>query len=205
MTPPYLLSHDFAHIKLTSSPPDQTSCFSELQVPTRSALNRSCSEEPSQPGPEELNRSFLETQSLGLVAIPDPASSPGTGAQVTRSKRRVVLARQVTTSSSSSPPDRMIPPKDPEFGTNTESSPEPPTQPDGRPLSLAYMSVGSDEGSTMEVYFSAPENSKEEEEGEVHRRRNICVRRRERFARGAHSGRRQAGERFSTENKHRGD
>ncbi|XP_037549013.1 beta/gamma crystallin domain-containing protein 1 [Nematolebias whitei] len=108
----HLLSHDSAHIKLTISPPDRTSCFSELQVPTRA-----------------------------------------------------VLARQVTTSSSSSPSDRMIPPKDPEFGTNTESSPEPPTQPDDRPLSLTYASVGSDEGSMMEVYFSALEDSKEEEEG----------------------------------------
>uniref|UniRef100_A0A3Q3GR62 Uncharacterized LOC108250174 n=2 Tax=Kryptolebias marmoratus TaxID=37003 RepID=A0A3Q3GR62_KRYMA len=154
-----------ADTKLTSSPPDQTSCSPELQIHSISALNQSRLEEPIQPCSEELNQSHyqLEAQSKSLIALPVPGLSPGTEAQVTRSKRRAILVRQVITGSLT-PADRMISLKDTEVKTKTDSFSEPLGQTDGndRPLSPAYLSVGSDEGSMMEVYFSAQEDNGED-------------------------------------------
>ncbi|XP_038124568.1 uncharacterized protein LOC119772287 [Cyprinodon tularosa] len=105
------------------------------------------------------------SHSRGLV--PDPVASPvsgrslGTGSRVSCSKRRVVLVRQ-SFAADSSPA---------ELGMNfqemiSQSFCEPPGWTDGsdRTLSPAYLSLGSDEGSATEVYYSAPEEEEEEEE-----------------------------------------
>ncbi|XP_036000710.1 LOW QUALITY PROTEIN: beta/gamma crystallin domain-containing protein 2 [Fundulus heteroclitus] len=101
--------------------------------------------------------------SAGLV--PDSAASrvsgasPGTGSRVSCSKRRAVLLRRSFPAESSPRDHRM---NGQEGETQTQSSPEPP-EPD-RALSPAYLSLGSDEGST---YFSAQEDEPESGEEEM--------------------------------------
>nr|XP_019959301.1 PREDICTED: uncharacterized protein LOC109639985 [Paralichthys olivaceus] len=127
-------------------------------------------------------------RSVPVVQNPPPpvseyASSHGAESRVTDSKQRVILVKELVTeevsadSGCASPVlDRMsaikslnqeiyqeITIETPEFSYAASGSG--PTEGSEGPLSPAYLSVGSDDGSVMEVYYSAEENN-EEESGE---------------------------------------
>lgn len=99
-------------------------------------------------------------------------TSHGIDAQVTDSKRRVILVKELVTDDtnvypgcSSSVPDKMNLVKDleVEFETTDEfSALSGPTVRNDRLLSPAYLSVGSDDESTKEIYYSAEEDNAEE-------------------------------------------
>ena len=110
--------------------------------------------------------------------VSDYAASHGAETQVTGSQQRVILVKELVTEEASansgcvSPvPDKMsalesleIQIETPEF-LYAASGSGPPEWSEG-PLSPAYLSVGSDDGSAMEVYYSAEENNEEESEEE---------------------------------------
>ncbi|CAB1434389.1 unnamed protein product [Pleuronectes platessa] len=110
--------------------------------------------------------------------VSDYAASPGAGTQVTASKQRVILVKELVTEEASadsacvSPvPDKMNALESLEIQIDTtEFLYAALVQGRGEgsegPLSPAYLSVGSDDGSVMEVYYSAEENNQEEEEEE---------------------------------------
>lgn len=99
-------------------------------------------------------------------------TSHGIDAQVTDSKRRVILVKELVTDDtnvypgcSSSVPDKMNLVKDLEVEfemTDEFSALSGPTVRNDRLLSPAYLSVGSDDESTKEIYYSAEEDNAEE-------------------------------------------
>ncbi|XP_047238753.1 beta/gamma crystallin domain-containing protein 1-like [Girardinichthys multiradiatus] len=153
-----LQSHDPAagffssgEINPTCAPSAQTSSSSRIQVPY-----------------SELTASH--SHSRGLVpdsaASPVSGTSPGTDSRVSCAKRRVILVRQSLTPVSS-PPDHRMNTQEVETQMENFFVPTGPTDGSDRALSPAYLSVGSDEGSTMEVYFSAQEDNTESGEEEM--------------------------------------
>ncbi|XP_062266255.1 uncharacterized protein LOC133972707 [Platichthys flesus] len=106
----------------------------------------------------------------------DSAASPGAETRVTASKQRVILVKELVTEEASahsacvSPvPDKMSALESLEIQIDTTeflyaASGAGPREGSEGPLSPAYLSVGSDDGSVMEVYYSAEENNQEEEE-----------------------------------------
>ncbi|MEQ2294822.1 hypothetical protein AMECASPLE_007748 [Ameca splendens] len=153
-----LQSHDPAtgffssgEINPTCAPSAQTSSSSRIQVPY-----------------SELTASH--SHSRGLVpdsaASPVSGTSPGTDSRVSCTKRRVILVRQSLTPVSS-PPDHRMNTQEVETQMENFFVPTGPTDGSDRALSPAYLSVGSDEGSTMEVYFSAQEDNTESGEEEM--------------------------------------
>ncbi|XP_047461743.1 uncharacterized protein crybg2 isoform X2 [Mugil cephalus] len=103
-------------------------------------------------------------------------TSQETDAQVTGSKRRVILVKELVSDeasadpgSSSPVPDKMSTAKGLVIKTEAvEVFPEPPRQTAecDRALSPAYLSVGSDDGSAMELYYSAEEDNSAQESGD---------------------------------------
>ncbi|MEQ2167750.1 hypothetical protein GOODEAATRI_007224 [Goodea atripinnis] len=153
-----LQSHDPAagffssgEINPTCAPSAQTSSSSRIQVPY-----------------SELTASHSHSRGL----VPDSAASPvsgtppGTDSRVSCTKRRVILVRQSLTPVSS-PPDHRMNTQEVETQMENFFVPTGPTDGSDRALSPAYLSVGSDEGSTMEVYFSAQEDNTESGEEEM--------------------------------------
>lgn len=123
-------------------------------------------------------------------SIPDCVTSQGTDTQVTDSKRRVILVKELVTDEGSadsgcpSPvPDKMsAKAKNLELNIETTESFYTASAGSGQtdgPLSPAYLSVGSDDGSAMEIYYSAEEDNAEESEEEemytVDEREEVCV------------------------------
>ncbi|KAM4725682.1 uncharacterized protein crybg2 [Anableps anableps] len=100
-----------------------------------------------------------ETKPAGVTQVPTPSPvsgpPPGTDSRASGSKRPVVPVRRSLAAHSSLPGRGMN-------VQETQDSSEPPGS--DRALSPAYLSVGSDDGSTVDVYFSAPEENTESEE-----------------------------------------
>lgn len=114
---------------------------------------------------QETVRSVPEFQN-SAPPVSDYVTSHGADTQVTDSKRRVILVKELVTDEAStnpgcpSPvPDKMSTVRDLEIKTETPSG-----QMDGYEglLSPAYLSVGSDDGSAMEIYYSAEEDNSDQ-------------------------------------------
>ncbi|KAI3358749.1 hypothetical protein L3Q82_015158, partial [Scortum barcoo] len=116
-------------------------------------------------------------RSVAVVQNPAPpvsdcVTSQGTDTRVTDSKRRVILVKELVRGEASadtgrpSPvPENMSAAKGLELKLETtESFSAASGQMDGfgGPLSPTYLSVGSDDGSTMEIYYSAEEDNTDE-------------------------------------------
>uniref|UniRef100_A0A3Q1HME3 Beta/gamma crystallin 'Greek key' domain-containing protein n=1 Tax=Anabas testudineus TaxID=64144 RepID=A0A3Q1HME3_ANATE len=114
---------------------------------------------------QESVRSVPELQNAA-APVSGYVTSQGADTQVTDSKRRVILVKELVTDEAStnlshcpSPvPDKMSSLRDLEVKIET------PGQMDGHEgfLSPAYLSVGSDDGSAMEIYYSAEEDNSEQ-------------------------------------------
>ncbi|XP_028255833.1 beta/gamma crystallin domain-containing protein 1 [Parambassis ranga] len=89
-------------------------------------------------------------------------TSQGMDAQVTEPKRRVILVKELVTDEASAAAGCTFAEKALEIKIDCFSGP--PGQMEGceGPLSPAYLSVGSDDGSVMEIYYSAEEDNGEE-------------------------------------------
>ncbi|CAI5691183.1 unnamed protein product [Oreochromis niloticus] len=101
--------------------------------------------------------------------ISDYETSHGIDAQVTDSKRRVILVKELVTDEtnvypgcSSSVIDKMNLVKDLKGEIEMTDGFSGPTVRNDRLLSPAYLSVGSDDDSTKEIYYSAEEDNAEE-------------------------------------------
>ncbi|XP_058474843.1 uncharacterized protein LOC131447238 [Solea solea] len=123
--------------------------------------------------------------------IPDYAASHGTDTQVTDTKQRAILVKELVTDGAST--DSVCPSPALEKMSAVKSLEliieEPETfyaapgsvlsEESEGPLSPTYLSVGSDDGSAMEVYYSAEEdNTDESGEEEIHaveEREDVCV------------------------------
>ncbi|XP_069555677.1 uncharacterized protein crybg2 [Brachyistius frenatus] len=101
---------------------------------------------------------------------PPPASdwvaSRGTDTQVTGSKRRVILLKELVTDEEgaaagcpSAEPDKMSAVKELELNIQTESLSDSFGQTDDGPQSPVYLSMGSDDGIAVEIYYSAEEDN----------------------------------------------
>ncbi|KAM7373437.1 hypothetical protein PAMP_008287 [Pampus punctatissimus] len=118
-------------------------------------------------------------------------TSQGTDAQVTDSIRREIIVKELVTNGTSADsgslapvPDKMTAVKGLNMKIDTtekEDCSVPARLMEGYevPCSPAYLSVGSDDGSTMEFYYSAEEDNVEESGGEemytVDKREETCV------------------------------
>ncbi|XP_070403426.1 beta/gamma crystallin domain-containing protein 2 [Nothobranchius furzeri] len=157
---PRLLSHDSA---------TGFSCSGAVELTGSSLDQTSGSPQPEQRPPQTQQRSDRVPDTERIGSRSEPACS-GAGAsleaeaQVSQSKHRVVFVKQLVPDVSSSPAGEMTSLDLQERLSGTETSPEPPGLKEGstRPLSPAYLSVGSDEGSQVEVYFSAQEDDAED-------------------------------------------
>lgn len=98
--------------------------------------------------------------------VSDYVTSHGADTQVTNSKRRVILVKELVVDEASANrgcpypvPDKMSTVRDLEIKTESPSG-----HVDGYEglLSPAYLSVGSDDGSAMEIYYSAEEDNSEQ-------------------------------------------
>lgn len=114
---------------------------------------------------QETVTSFPEVQNCA-PPVSDYVTSQGADAQVTDSKRRVILIKKLVTDETSTNPGcpspvlhKMSTVKGLEIKIETPSG-----QMDGYEglLSPAYLSVGSDDGSAIEIYYSAEEGNSEE-------------------------------------------
>ncbi|KAG8005353.1 hypothetical protein GBF38_011369, partial [Nibea albiflora] len=113
--------------------------------------------------------------------VSDCVTSRGTDAQVTDTTRRVILVKELVTDEANSDPGcpSLVPEKMSAL-TSLEIETVAPGQTDGYdgPLSPTYLSVGSDDGSAMEIYYSAEEDnimSGDEEMYTVCEREEICA------------------------------
>ncbi|XP_035537809.1 uncharacterized protein LOC118343163 [Morone saxatilis] len=103
--------------------------------------------------------------------VSDYVTSPGTDTPVTDSIRRVILVKELVTDETSTDPgcpslvpEKMSAAKGLEIKIEaTKSFSAPSGQTDGYdgPLSPTYLSVGSDDSSAMEIYYSAEEENAE--------------------------------------------
>ena len=110
--------------------------------------------------------------------VSDCAASHGAETRVTDSRQRVILVKELVTEEASadsgcvSPvPDKMSAVESLEIQIDTTeflygASGAGPREGSEGPLSPAFLSVGSDDGSVLEVYYSAEENNEEEESEE---------------------------------------
>ncbi|XP_026156027.1 uncharacterized protein crybg2 [Mastacembelus armatus] len=101
--------------------------------------------------------------------VSDYVRSHGMDTQVTDSKLRAVVIKELVTDETSSDPgclspalDKMSTVKGLEIKVKTENFSAPSGQRDEGLLSPVYLSVGSDDGSTTETYYSAEEDNAEE-------------------------------------------
>ncbi|XP_041810738.1 uncharacterized protein LOC121619243 isoform X2 [Chelmon rostratus] len=136
-----------------------------------------------------LNRDSVRSAPVVQNSAPpvsDYVTSQGTDTQVTASIQRVILVKEIVTDEASANTGRASPA--PEKMSATEAheilrieTAAPPGQTDGHDglLSPTYLSVGSDDGSAMEIYYSAEEDNAEESGDEemctVDEREDICV------------------------------
>lgn len=118
-------------------------------------------------------RSAPEVQ-ISTPPIHDYVSSRGTHAQVTDTTRRVILVKELVTDETSanaggpSPvPDEMSTAKSPELNIDTAARPGEIDAADGL-RSPSYLSVGSDDGSAMEIYYSAEEDNVDSRDDDVY-------------------------------------
>lgn len=118
---------------------------------------------------------------ISAPPVSDYVTSQGADTQVTDSIRRVILVKELVTEEASgcpSPiPEEMSTAKSLELEFETTA---PPGEMDGLDglLSPTYLSVGSDDGSAMEIYYSAEEDNAEsgdEEMYSVDEREEMCV------------------------------
>ncbi|XP_061615340.1 uncharacterized protein LOC133470697 [Phyllopteryx taeniolatus] len=125
--------------------------------------------------------SSIPLASNSAPPLSDYVTSRGMDTQVTDSKQRVILVKEVVADGkngdsglSSSKPNEMttdiglkikMDAADKEFG----SFPPPGlTEPSPMPCSPVYLSVGSDDGSTMDIYFSAEEDNMDSLDEQTH-------------------------------------
>ncbi|KAK2830599.1 hypothetical protein Q5P01_018530 [Channa striata] len=138
----------------------------------------------------ELSHSQVKSSSFGLIhenvssvpvvknsapPVSDCVTSQGTDSHITDSKRRVILVKELVTDETNMDPvcpparsDKTSTVKGVAIKIKTESFSAPSEQTDGNDglLSPAYLSVGSDDGSAMDIYYSAEEDNAVESEGE---------------------------------------
>ncbi|XP_044192441.1 uncharacterized protein crybg2 [Thunnus albacares] len=186
-------------VNVSTRDPDRTSSvnsYSELvgqdtdKIPPYSEPTRSHS------GMKSDSPSLVEDTVGSVAQNPAPpvshcVTSQGTDTQVTDSKQRGILVKELVTDGTSadsgcpSPvPDKMTAVKDLEMKIETTEK-ENFSAPSGQvgecevPISPAYLSVGSDDGSAMEVFYSAEEDNAEESGGEeiytVDKGEEMCV------------------------------
>lgn len=118
-------------------------------------------------------RSAPEVQ-ISTPPIHDYVSSRGTHAQVTDTTRKVILVKELVTDETStnvggpSPvPDEMSTAKSLELNIDTAAPPGEIDAADGL-RSPSYLSVGSDDGSAMEIYYSAEEDNVDGRDDDVY-------------------------------------
>ncbi|XP_027142998.1 uncharacterized protein crybg2 [Larimichthys crocea] len=111
----------------------------------------------------------------------DYVMSQETDTQVTDTTRRVILVKELVTDEAGSDPGcPSLVPEKMSASTSLEIETIAPGQTDGYdgPLSPTYLSVGSDDGSAMEIYYSAEEDnimSGDEEMYMANEREEICA------------------------------
>ncbi|XP_070702948.1 serine-rich adhesin for platelets [Pempheris klunzingeri] len=171
-TPPASELHRDADIRCRYLPPSLKSGSGQVDIDKipYSELTRSLSEVKS-----DCFSSIQDTATSGPVLqnsappVSDYVTSQGTDTQVTDSKRRVILVKELVTDEASTDPgcptpgpERMSAAKGVQIKIETtESFSAPPGHMDGY-VSPAYLSVGSDDGGAMEIYYSAPEDNTED-------------------------------------------
>ncbi|KAK5854835.1 hypothetical protein PBY51_004993 [Eleginops maclovinus] len=120
--------------------------------------------------PVQDNASSVPKVECSAPPISECVTSQVADTQVTASKQRVILVKQLVedeaiTGPVSPVPEKMSSAKRLEIRIETRETffaPSGTTDGSEGPLSPAYLSVGSDEGSVMEIYYSAEEDNAEE-------------------------------------------
>ncbi|XP_029022888.1 uncharacterized protein crybg2 isoform X2 [Betta splendens] len=170
---------------LSSTTATDASLSSHIQAGSLTSYTRHSELSCSHSGAESDDFSlFQDTVTSALVQNAAPpvshhGTSRGADAQVTDSKRRVILVKELVTDEASSEPDRPDRMSAAEVLEVKTEAPCGPLDVHEGPLSPAYLSVGSDDGSAMEMYYSAEEDNSEESRVEemytVDEREDVCV------------------------------
>lgn len=105
----------------------------------------------------------------------DCVTPQGTDSQITDTIRRVILVKELVTDEASADTGSLVPvPDKMSAAEDLENKLEiavPPAQMEGLdgPLSPTYLSMGSDDGSAMEIYYSADEDNADSGEEEMYK------------------------------------
>lgn len=105
----------------------------------------------------------------------DYVTPQGTDSQITEPIRRVILVKELVTDEASADTGSLVPVPDKmsavEDLENKLEIAVPPARMEGLdgPLSPTYLSMGSDDGSAMEIYYSAEEDNADSEEEEMYK------------------------------------
>lgn len=114
--------------------------------------------------------------------VSDYATSQGTDTHVTNTKRRGIIIKEIITSSPSELPSPVpgywTAVRGPEVNTDRDMedsvAPSGLTEGDVAPFSPSYLSVGSEDGSAVEIYYSAEEDTVEEQTYVKDKREETC-------------------------------